>query len=120
MITNGPVDTTVCDGDTASITCGFSSADPGGVIITWRVTTRSNNGIVSESNISASSIRNDSGDRLQWVLDLNSPSSSYLRVGPVNQTYDRSAYQCIILRSIGNNIISETGTLTVAGKFMNM
>jgi len=96
--------------------CGFSSPDPGGVIITWRVTTRSDNGIVSESNISASSIRNDNNDGLQWVLDLNSPSSSYLRVSPVYQTYDQSSYQCIILRSIGNNIVSDTGTLTVAGE----
>ena len=45
-----------------------------------------------------------------------SPNSRLL-VGPVNETYNQSSYQCIFTVGI-TNIESSVGTLTVAGMYM--
>ena len=55
-----------------------------------------------------------------WVPDTttggNNAPNSYLRVGPVDETYNQSSYQCIFVISGGDDIMSNTGTLTVAGE----
>ena len=115
MITNDPVNTKVCSGDIVNITCGFTSSDPAGVIIEWRIHRRNEDGSSVEKNITAFNII-DKVDDLQWFFFLNSSNNSYLSVGPVNETHNQSMYQCIISKQIGNNIFSDTGTLKVAGE----
>ena len=114
-ITNSPVNTKVCSGDIVNIPCGFTSSDPAGVIIQWRRRIIHENGNVVEKNITAFNII-DKVDDLQWFFFLNNSKNSYLSVGPVNETHDQSTYQCIISKQNGNIIVSNTGTLTVAGE----
>ena len=111
-ITNDPSNTTVCNGGTVNISCGFTSSDPGGVIIMWKIITTSDDGNVIERNVRGSMLN---GGSLQWILDGNNPENSYLKVVQVNETYNQSSFQCTIERNDGN-IVSETATLTVVGE----
>jgi len=114
MISNPPMDVTVCIGDTVNIPCGYSGADPNVTQPTW-IINRSHSGsnVLAVVAINAD---NDSGndDGLVWVLDLtsgpNDASDSVLRVGPVDETFNQSSYQCIF-----GGVMSNTGTVTVAG-----
>ena len=114
MITNPPMDVTVCIGETTNIPCGFSGVDPTIVEPTWRINIPdSGSNVLSVGAINAD---NDSGndDGLVWVPDLtsgpNNASGSVLVIGPVDETFNQPSYQCIF-----NNRTSETGTLTAAG-----
>ena len=114
MITNPPMDVTVCIRDTTNIPCGYSGVDPTITKPTWRINrTDSGSNIVAVVNINAD---NDSGndDGLVWMIDLtsgpNNASGSVLVVGPVDETFNQSSYQCIFGRRM-----SEAGTITVAG-----
>ena len=114
MITNPPMDVTVCMRSTANITCGYIGADPTVVEPTWRIN-RTDNGsaLLPVATINAD---NDSGndDGLVWSPDLtsglNNASGSVLVVGPVDETDDQSTYQCVF-----GVIMPEPGTITVAG-----
>ena len=115
MITNPPMDVTVCIRNTVNIPCGFSGVDTIIVQPTWRINrTDSGSNVFAVGTINAD---NDSGndDGLVWVPDLtsgpNNASGSVLVVGPVDETFNQSSYQC----SFGA-LMSETGTVTVAGK----
>ena len=46
----------------------------------------------------------------------NDAPNSVLRVGPVNETYNQSTYQCVFEVANNSDINSTIGTLTVAGE----
>ena len=122
MITNGPMNVTVCSGTKANISCGYAgvsnlfSAAPN-----WRIIERTNNGSVI-SNKTVYGINSNRNDGLEFVVVLkdNSANGSYLSVGPVDDTYNNTSYQCIF--TINDNIIeSDTvGTITVIGMYIAM
>jgi len=116
-INNGPVDRTSCSGSTVDIPCGFSGASATLILPAWRIIMRGDDGrVISNETVIGSDI--DDGvpvNGLQWIPDLNNANNSVLRVGPVNEIYDQSSYQCII-SVLGSEIISTVGTLTVAGE----
>ena len=110
--TNGPVDTTVCDGNTVNITCGITNL-PIGFIPTWRIIQRYSNGSVSsDMEIAGVNVIYDDDDGLVWIPDNNNTENSRLLVGPVDETDNQSSYQCIF----SGVARSTVGTLTVAGK----
>ncbi|XP_065884884.1 uncharacterized protein [Dysidea avara] len=58
--------------------------------------------------------------RLVWVPD-SGPQYSYdstLLVGPVDETYNQSSYQCFVLSHDGNVTESDVGTITIIGTFL--
>ena len=119
-ITNGPMDTTVCTGSTANISCGFINVDPSIVIPNWRIVRRSDDGsVISNMTVSSGDIINNNNDGLEWVADLtsgpNNATYSRLVVGPVDDTYNQSSFQCIFTLLSGT-VMSSIGTLTVTGK----
>ena len=123
MITNGPMNVTVCSGTKANISCGYTgvydfvSARPN-----WRIIKRNNNGsVISNETVPGMDILNSTTDGLEFVIALsndNSADESYLSVGPVDDTYNNTSYQCIF--TINDNIIeSDTaGTITVIGMYV--
>ena len=121
-ITNGPMDTTVCTGSVANISCGFINGDPNIAVPAWRIIRRSDDGnVISNMAISGSNIINNDNDGLEWVADLtsgvNMSPNSRLLVGPVDETYNQSSYQCIFI-TISGDVESSIGTLTVAGTYV--
>ena len=120
-ITNGPQDTTVCMNDMAEIYCGFTGIDPSFVLPDWRIVFRSDDGsVISNDTINGFDVAIRLINDLQWLPDLmsgeNNGTNSKLLVGPVNMTHNKSSYQCIFTRSVGNSVISSVGTMTVVGK----
>ena len=118
VITNDPMDITVCTGSIVNIPCGFVN-DSANFVPNWRIIRRSNNGtIISNMSVSGVVILNNVNDGLEWIPDttsglLMSPNSR-LVVGPVDETDNQSSYQCIF--AVGdNNIESSIGTVTVTG-----
>ena len=123
MITNGPMNVTVCSGTKANISCGYAgvydfvSARPN-----WRIIKRNNNGsVISNEIVPGMDILNSTTDDLEFVIALsndNNADGSYLSVGPVDDTYNNTSYQCIF--TINDNIIeSDTaGTITVIGMYV--
>ena len=65
----------------------------------------------------------NNNDDLEWVADLtsgvNMSPNSRLVVGPVDQTYNQSSYQCIFTTFSGT-VVSSIGTLTVTGMYVHM
>ena len=120
MITNGPMNVTVCSGTKANISCGYTgvydfvSARPN-----WRIIKRNNNGsVISNGTVSGMDILNSTTDGLEFFATISNDTNadgSYLSVGPVDDTYNNTSYQCIF--TINDNIIeSDTaGTITVIG-----
>ena len=110
---------TVCSGNTVNISCGFSGAVPQTTVPNWRVIRSDNGSVISDEIIRGSDIESDDDDGLVWIPDLtsgpNNAQSSILVVGPVDETYNQSSYQCIFATT-GGNISSSMGTITVAGK----
>ena len=124
MITNGPMDTTVCNGAIAMIPCGFNNVNPKVTLPNWRIIRRNNDGsVISDMTISGLDIVTNSNDGLEWVPDLtsgeNMSPNSRLLVGPVDETYNESSYQCIFT-SLINTTESSVGTLTVAGMYITV
>ena len=122
MITNGPMNVTVCSGTKARISCGVKTGvtDFVAIIPNWRIIKRNNNGsVISNETVSGMDIRSNKFDDLTFVVHIsgndNSANRSYLSVGPVDDTYNNTSYQCIF--TINDNIIeSDTaGTITVIG-----
>ena len=69
-----------------------------------------NGSVISDRVFNGSSIVTDTYDNLFW-------RHWFLRVGPLNEAYNQSSYQCII--TIGNqSVTSNIGTLTVAGEYL--
>ena len=121
-ITNGPMDTTVCNGGVVNISCGFINSDPNIAVADWRIIRRSDDGsVTSNMTISGSNIINNNNDGLEWVADttsgVNMSPNSRLVVGPVDETYNQSSYQCIFT-TISGDIESGIGTLTVTGTYV--
>ena len=118
VITNGPVNVTVCSGTKANISCGYTGVNPFDTMPNWRIVKRNNNGsVISNETISGMDIRRNRIDELRFIIAIandNSANRSYLSVGPVDDTYNTS-YQCIF--TINDNIIESdtTGTITVIG-----
>ena len=119
-ITNGPMDTTVCTGIFANISCGFINGDPNTALPDWEIVRRSDDGsVISNMTITRRNINNNNNDRLKWVPDttsgVNMSPNSRLLVGPVDETYNQSSYQCVI-GTISGDVESSVGILTVAGE----
>ena len=119
MITNSPRNVTVCSGTKAKISCGYARVGSFGIKPDWRVIKRSNNGsVISNVTVSGNDVLNDKSDGLEYFIVArtdNGASGSYLSVGPVDDTYNNTSYQCIF--TINDTIIeSDTaGTITVIG-----
>ena len=122
-ITNGPINVTVCSGTKANVSCGYTGvsnlvkARP-----SWKIIKRNNNGsVINNETISGKVILDNTTDGLEFVIILSNEMNvtnaggSYLSVGPVDDTYNNTSYQCIF--TINDTIIeSDTaGTITVIG-----
>ena len=124
MITSGPMNVTVCSGTKANISCGYTGVDPFNTRPNWRIIKRNNNGsVISNETVTGMDMLNNKTDGLEsvYVIKNNYADESYLSVGPVDDTYNNTSYQCIF--TINDNIIeSDTaGTITVIGMcFVNM
>ena len=130
VITNGPMNVTVCSGTKANILCGYTGVyDPFTVRPNWRIIKRNNNGsVISNVTVSGMDIHTNSTKDLEFIIVTSSDGSgyendnnadgSYLLVGPVDDTYNNTSYQCIF--TINDNIIeSDTaGTITVIGMYV--
>ena len=126
MITNGPVNVTVCSGTNANISCGFTGvSDPFNTRPnwSWRIIKRNNDGyVISNETVTVMDINANRTDGLVFFIitsnrnGITNANDSYLSVGPVNDTYNNTSYQCIF--TINDTIIeSDTaGTITVIGK----
>ena len=122
IITKHPMNVTVCSGTKANISCGYAGVhDPINTIPSWKIIKRNNNGSVI-SNVTVSAM--DVSKSLKFVITRsgndNSAGGSYLSVGPVNDTYNNTSYQCIF--TISDNVIeSDTaGTVTVIGMYVTL
>ena len=119
MITNHPMNVTVCSGTKAKISCGYTGvSDLFSTRPDWRIIKRYSNGsVISNVTVSGMDIRFQRIDNLMFAVDINDNSAdgSYLSVGPVDDTYNNTSYQCIF--TINDTIIeSDTaGTITVIG-----
>ena len=126
MITNDPMNVTVCSGTNANISCGFTGvSDPITTLPnwSWRIIKRNNDGyVISNETVRVMDINDDRTDDLVYFIiikdnnGIRSANNSYLSVGPVDDTYNNTSYQCIF--TINDTIIeSDTaGTVTVIGK----
>ena len=114
MITNGPVNVTVCRGAKANISCGYTGVyDPFNTRPNWRIIKRNNNGsVISNETVSGMDIRSNNIDDIHAVINHEvNANRGYLSVGPVDDTYNNTSYQCIF--TINDNIIeSDTATMT--------
>ena len=123
MITNGPMNVTVCSGTKANISCGYAGVPVlSSAVPNWRIIKRNNNGsVISNKTVSIKKYNND-GLRFFIILktkgNVKTADGSYLSVGPVNDTYNNTSYQCIF--NISDTIIeSDTaGTITVIGMYV--
>ena len=125
VITNGPMNVTVCSGTKANISCGYTGVyDPFNTIPNWRIIKRNNNGgVISNETVSGMDILSNTTDGLKYMISISNDTradGSYLSVGPVDDTYNNTSYQCIF--TINDNIIeSDTaGTITVIGMYIAM
>ena len=126
VITNGPMNVTVCSGTNAEISCGFTGVPYPSTTIPnwyWRIIKRNNDGyVISNETVNARDINANITDSLIFYFVISnrngfiSAENSYLSVGPVDDTYNNTSYQCIF--TINDTIIeSDTaGTITVIGK----
>ena len=124
VITNGPMNVTVCSGTKAKISCGYTGVpDPFNTRPNWRIIKRNNNdSVISNETVSGMDIRSNLIDDLTFHFATSGGSDangSYLSVGPVDDTYNNTSYQCIF--TINDNIIeSDTaGTITVIGMYVH-
>ena len=125
LITNGPMNVTVCSGTNAEISCGFTGVPDLSNTIpnwSWRIIKRSNDGyVIRNETVKARDINANITDGLVFYFvvsnknDIDSANDSYLSVGPVDDTHNNTSYQCIF--TINDTIIeSDTaGTVTVIG-----
>ena len=119
---------TVCSGTNGEISCGFTGVDDPITTIpnwSWRVIKRNNDGyVISNETVRVMNINNNRTDGLVFIIigsnrnGITSANDSYLSVGPVDDTYNNTSYQCIF--TINDTIIeSDTaGIVTVIGKYV--
>ena len=117
------MDTTVRSGSVANISCGFVN-DSANFVPNWNIIRRSNDGsVISNMSVSGSSIVTNPNDGLEWIPDhdsgVNMSPNSRLLVGPVDETYNQSSYQCAFAVGL-SNIESSIGTLTVSGEYTSI
>jgi len=110
------MNTTVCNGDAVNITCGFSNADPSLAFPTWRIVRRSDDGsVINNRSFSGNDIFLNMFDGLRWIPDIATEGmNGFLTVGPLNETYNHSSYQCMVTTFFGSDT-SGVGTVTVVG-----
>ena len=115
---------TVCSGTKAKISCGYNKvSNPFITIPNWRIIKRNNNGsVISNVTVSGMDIHFQRINDLMFSVitsNNNSANGSYLSVGPVDDTYSNTSYQCIF--TINDNIIESdtTGTITVIGMYVH-
>ena len=125
VISDGPMNVTVCSGTNAEISCGFTGvSDPIATVPnwSWRIIKRNSNGyVISNETVRVPDINSNRSDGLVFFIITNtwngiiSANGSYLSVGSVDDTYNNTSYQCIF--TINDTIIeSDTaGTVTVIG-----
>ena len=119
VITNGPMNVTTCSGTNAEISCDYAEApDPFDTRPDWRIIKRNNDGhVISNETVNAAIIRNDRSDGLVFHAQvlIDNSITGILLVGPVDDTYNNTSYQCIF--TINDTIIkSDTAaTVTVVG-----
>ena len=118
----------VCSGINAEISCGFTGVpDPFNTRSnwSWRIIQRNNDGyVISNETVRVVDINANLTDGLAFVIatkfrnGITSANNSYLSVGPVDDTYNNTSYQCIF--TINDTIIqSDTaGTVTVIGMYV--
>ena len=116
------METTVCTGSVVNISCGFINGDPNFIVPNWEIVRRSDDGSVfSNMTVNGQDIIRNTNDDLEWVADttsgVNMSPNSRLLVGPVDETYNQSSYQCIFT-TISGAVESSIGTLTVAGTYV--
>ena len=122
MITNGPMNVTVCSGTKANTSCGYTGVyDPFSTLPNWRIIKRNNNGsVISNETVSGMDIHINKFDDLRFVVVYSNGKydHNYLSVGPVDDTYNNTSYQCIF--TINDTIIESNtaGTITVIGMFV--
>ena len=118
---------TVCNGTNAEISCGFTGVYYPPYTIpnwSWRIVKRNNDGyIISNKTVRVADINANRTDGLAFVIittNMNgiiNADRSYLSVGPVDDTYNNTSYQCIFAIN-DTTIESDTaGTITVIGKY---
>ena len=125
VITNGPMNVTVCSGTNSEISCGFTGvSDPITTLSNWywRIIKRNNDDrVISNETVRVMDINANETDGLvfriiiQNMNGINNANNSYLSVGPVDDTYNNTSYQCIF--TINDTIIESdiAGTVTVIG-----
>ena len=128
VITNGPMNVTVCSGTNAEISCGFTGVDDPLTTIpnwSWRIIKRNNDGyVISSEIVKVMDINANRTDGLTFVIVANNmhgitnANRSYLSVGPVDDTYNNTSYQCIF--TINDTIIESNtaGTVIVLGMYV--
>ena len=121
MITNGPMNVKACSGTRTEISCDFSGApDPFNTKPDWRIIKRNNDGdVISNETVNATIIRINKIDGLVFLAEVSNDNvNGRLLVGPVDDTYNNTSYQCIF--TINDTIIeSDTaGTVSVIGMYV--
>ena len=119
MVTNDPKNVTVCIGAETEMLCKVNSSSI--IEPKWRIIKRSDSGdIISDETFNKTYIVNNPSDGLQWKESLNNDNHMFsLSVGPVDETYNNTSYQCIFTTN-GNIIESTVGTITVIGTYVCM
>ena len=126
MITNNPDNITECLNDhipflTIPIPCGFTGI-PATTLPNWRIIRRAENGsVISDITRNATDINDNRNDKLYWVanetsIKENNSNNSYLSVGPMDKSYNRSSYQCSFQLDDNTIIKSKVGTITLFGE----
>ena len=125
MITNGPMNVTVCNGTNATISCGFTGVSTPVTTLRnwyWRIIKRNNDGdIISNETVRVMNINSDTTDGLVFFIvtskknNIISADRSNLSVGPVDDTYNNTSYQCIFINSTTIIESDTAGTITVIG-----
>ena len=125
VITNGPMNVTVCSGTNAEISCGFTGvSDPAATRPnwSWRIIKRNNDSdIISNETVRVVNINSDNTDGLVFFIVANNRNGnfnadrSFLSVGPVDDTYNNTSYQCIFINSTTIIESDTAGTVAVIG-----
>ena len=125
MITNDPMNVTVCSGTNAKISCGFTGVSKPSETLPnwyWRIIKRNNDGyVISNETVRVMDINANKTDGLVFFIvqkskkDIVSANDSYLSVGPVNDNYNNTSYQCIFINSTTTIESNTAGTVTVIG-----
>ena len=128
MITNGPMNVTVCSGTNAEISCGFTGVSEHVTTFPnwyWRIIKRNNDGyVISNETVRVMDINANTTDSLAFFIVTSSRNGiinadrSHLSVGPVDDTYNNTSYQCIFINSTTIIESDTAGTITVIGMYV--